>query len=93
MNVLRYPKWQASCQAALLEPDPVKLFQRVIVEENAMLRPIHDFAGSPENIELAAIANMLKSVRCLVASAFMLPDGQERHETALRHSNNRLKPN
>jgi hypothetical protein len=92
MSVLRYPKWQKSCEAALLEPDP-KLFQRVIVAENAMLRRIHDFAGSPENIELDAIANMLKSLRCLVASAFMLPDGEERHELALRNSNNRLKPN
>jgi hypothetical protein len=61
----------------LLELDPVKLFQRVIVAEDAMLRRIHEFAGSPENVELDAIANMLKSVRRIVASTFMLPDGEE----------------
>ena len=93
MRALRFPKWQKACEDALLEPDPVKLFQRVIVAEIAMLQRIHDLASSPTNIELDAIADMLKNLRCLVASAFMLPDGEERHEPALRILNNRLRPN
>lgn len=94
MSVLRFPEWQKPCKVALLESDPQKFFKQVIVAEAAIFHRLHDMANSPENMELDAMADMLKTLRCLVANIFMLPGGEERDPTQpLQIPNDRLKPN
>jgi hypothetical protein len=94
MSVLRFPEWQKPCEDALLEPDPEKLFQRVLVAETAIFRRLHGLARGPENTELEAMDEMLNSLRCLVANTFMLPDVVERvTKRPLRIPNSRPWPN
>jgi hypothetical protein len=94
MSALRFPEWQKVCEDALLEPDPAKLFRRVIVAETAIFNRLHIIANSSENIELESIANMLKYFLKLVANTFILPDGEEKEtKRPLQIPNNRLRPN
>jgi hypothetical protein len=92
MGVLRFPKWQKPCEDALLEADEKRLFRRVIVAERAIFHRLHDLASRPEKIELIAIDNMLASLRCLVANALNLPDGEQVTRKLLQMPNSRLKP-
>jgi hypothetical protein len=78
MGVLRFPEWQELCENALLEPDPEKLFQRIIVAETAIFHRLQDSTGRLENVELEAMDDVLNRLRCLIENTFMLPDGQER---------------
>jgi hypothetical protein len=92
MNALRFPDWQKPCELALLEPDPEKLFQRVIVAETAIYRRLRDSTSSPETVELEAIAGMLKNLRCLIAHTFVLSESEEKAATeSLQISDNRSK--
>ena len=94
MSILRFPEWQKPCEDALLEPDPQRLFQRVMVAETAMFDRIHAMANSPTNVELGAIADMLKYFLDLVANTFILPDSEERETKApLEMPDKRLRPN
>ena len=77
MSALRFPKWQKPCEQALLEPDPEKLFLRVLVAETAIFHCLHDFTSRPGNIELQAIDEMLKNLQRLLANSFTLPEGPE----------------
>jgi hypothetical protein len=77
MSVLRFPEWQKSCRDALLEPDPEKLFLRVIVAETAIFHRLHDFKKSPGYIELQAMDSMLKNLQRLVANSFTPPGLEE----------------
>jgi hypothetical protein len=93
VRALRYPKWQKPCEDALLEPDPQKLFQRVIVAETAIFHRLYNLANSPENIELRAIADMLKNFLSLVANTFILPDREESDtQRPLQIPHNRFRP-
>ena len=78
LSDLRCSKWQKLCEEALLEPDPEKLFLRVIVAETAIFHRSRDPASSPDNIELETMDRMLKSLQRLVANSFVLPDSEER---------------
>jgi hypothetical protein len=94
MIARRFPEWQKPCEDALLEPDPEKLFRRVLVAETAIFQRLQGFASSPENLELKAMDDMLNSLRRLVANTSMLPDGEEKvTKKPLRIPNNRLQPN
>jgi hypothetical protein len=66
------------CEDALLEPDPEKLFRRVLVAETAIFQRLQGFASSPENLQLKAMDGMLSRLRRLVAKTSMLPDGEEK---------------
>ena len=55
MSVLRFPDSQKPCEDALLESDPEKLFQRVIVAETAIFHRVHGLTSTPGNIELQAM--------------------------------------
>jgi hypothetical protein len=93
MSFRRFPEWQKPCEDALLEPDPEKLFQRVIVAETAIFRRLHELACGPENMELKAMDHMLGNLRRLIANAFILPEQEERNLTRpLRIPNVRTRP-
>jgi len=77
MGVLRFPEWQKACEHAFLEPDPEKLFQRVIVAETAIFHRLHAPANPPGNTELHAIDEALKDLQRLIANAFIPPAGKE----------------
>jgi hypothetical protein len=77
-----------------LEPDPEKLFQRVIVAETAIFHRLHKLSNTPENAELRAIDEALRNLRRLIANAFMLPiDEETATNRPLRMPNNRSRPN
>src|SRR5271165_6613381 len=91
MSALRFPAWQKPCKDALMEPDPDKLFQRVIVAETAIYRRLRDSTSIPERIELEAIADMLRNLRRLVAETFMLSDEEIGAKKPLEISDNGLR--
>jgi hypothetical protein len=82
MSVLTFPDWQKPCEDALLESDPEKLFQRVIVAETAIFHRVHALTSAPGNIELQAMDEALKRLQYLIAYTFALPTGEERGEHA-----------
>jgi len=94
MSSLRFPEWQKPCKDALLEPDPAKLFRRVIVAETAIFRRLYVIASRSEDIEIECIANMLKYFLKLVAITFTLPEGDEKGRSGpLQIPNDRPRPN
>ncbi len=94
MSVLRFPEWQRPCELAFLEPDPEKLFQRVIVAETAIFRRIHGLTNTPENIELQAMDEALKHLQRLITNTFVLPISEDGIvNRPPRIPNKRLSPN
>jgi hypothetical protein len=83
LSTLGFADWQKACRNALLERDPEKLFQRVIVAETAIFHRLHDdMASGPEHTELEAMAGMLKTLRRLLATTFTLADGRRKSNEA-----------
>ena len=72
-----FRKWQMACKRALIEPDPEKLFLRVIVAETAIFHRLHDPVSTPDNTELKAMDSMLKNLQRLIAISFTFSPGEE----------------
>ena len=86
-------KWQMACKQALIEPDPEKLFLRVIVAETAIFHRLHDPASMPDNTELKAMDSMLKNLQRLIAVSFTFSLGEEQSATGpLRAPHNPFRP-
>ena len=86
-------KWQMACKQALIEPDPEKLFLRVIVAETAIFHRLHDPANMPDNTELKAMDRMLKNLQRLIANSFTFSAGEEQSAAGpLRPSPNPVRP-
>ncbi len=66
MSELRYPEWQKPYHAALLEPNPQKLAQRVSEAERAILSRLQEIRiGSDNRMEAQAIEDALNGLRVL----------------------------
>lgn len=93
MGVLKFPEWQKPCEIAFLEPDPEKLFLRVIAAETAIYHRLHGITSTPENIELQAIDEALKNLERLITHTFTSPISEEGSPNEpLRIAQDRLKP-
>jgi hypothetical protein len=95
VSVVRFPEWQKPCECAFLEPDPEKLFHRVIVAETAIFRRRHKLTSTLGNVELQAMDEALKTLRRLLAHTFTIPISEETPTgSPLRLANSsQLRPN
>jgi len=75
---LRYPAWQRQYEAALHEPDPKKLLERVHAVEAAIFNRLQELAQTSENTdhkaEEQAIAEALRTLRVLKRDKLQFPD-------------------
>jgi hypothetical protein len=75
---LRYPAWQRQYEAALHEPDPKKLLERVYAVEAAIFNRLQELAQTSENTdhkgEEQAIAEALRTLRVLKRDKLQFPD-------------------
>ena len=75
---LRYPAWQREYEAALHEPDPKKLLERVYAVEAAIFNRLQELAQTSENTdhkaEEQAIAEALRTLRVLKRDKLQFPD-------------------
>lgn len=74
----RYPVWQREYEAALHEPDPKKLLERVHAAEAAIFSRLQELAQTSENTdhkaEERAIAEALRTLRVLMRDKLQFPD-------------------
>ena len=74
----RYPAWQRQYEAALHEPDPKKLLERVYAVEAAIFNRLQELAQTSENTdhkaEEQAIAEALRTLRVLKRDKLQFPD-------------------
>ena len=75
---LRHPAWQREYEAALHEPDPKNLLERVHAVEAAIVSRLQELAQSSENTdhkaEEQAIAEALRTLRVLKRDKLQFPD-------------------
>jgi len=75
---LRYPAWQREYEAALHEPDPKKLLERVHAVEAAIFYRLQELAQTSENpdykAEELAITEALRTLRVLKRDKLQFPD-------------------
>ena len=72
---LRFPDWQLSYQAALLEVDPQKLLERVKAAETAIfLRQQAMVHSSDGHVERQAIADAMRALRFIQVEKLGYPD-------------------
>jgi hypothetical protein len=75
LPTLQYPEWQADYQAALLELDPKKLFERVAAAEAVIFNRLQALAQNPDHsLEHQAIDDALASLRVLKQQKLDYPD-------------------
>ena len=60
-----HPDWRQLCQAALLEPNPEQLLERIARARNAVLDRIEDGHSKTTNGEQAALRNALATLDSL----------------------------
>jgi hypothetical protein len=75
---LRYPAWQRQYEAALHEPDPKKLLERVHAVEAAIFSRLQELGPTSENTdhkaEEQAIAEAVRTLRVLKRDKLQFPD-------------------
>jgi hypothetical protein len=70
-----YPEWQAEYQAALLELDPKRLFERVTAAETSIFNRLQAMSHSSDrHAERQAIEDALASLRVLKRDNLGFPD-------------------
>lgn len=74
----KHPHWQGAIEAALNEPDPVRLLERIYIAETAIFNRLHEPAqhadDSYRRAERQAIAEALKTLRILKRDKLGFPD-------------------
>ena len=60
--------WQSRCEEAFSEPEPLKVFDRVVAAETAIFRRLHELNRVPESVELEAIEEALRRLRLLITN-------------------------
>jgi hypothetical protein len=74
-----YPEWQAEYQAALLELDPKKLFERVTAAETAIFNRLQAMSHTSDgHAERQAIEDALASLRVLKRDNLGFPDWEKK---------------
>jgi hypothetical protein len=77
-SVLRFPLWQRTIEAALNEPDPKKLLERVYAAETAIYNRLQELAQSAEDAshlaERQAITDACKTLLILKRDKLGFPD-------------------
>ncbi len=74
-----YPEWQAEYQAALLELDPKRLFERVTAAETAIFNRLQAISHySDGHAERQAIEDALASLRVLKRDNLGFPDWEKK---------------
>ena len=72
---LRFPKWQKLCQEALVELDPQKLKERVLIAEAAVYVRLQELAQGPDGQEeRQALIDVTSSLRYLKRDVLKYPD-------------------
>jgi hypothetical protein len=72
---LKFPKWQKLCQEALVELDPEKLKERVLIAEAAVYMRLQKLAQSPDgHEERQALIDVTSSLRYLKRDVLKYPD-------------------
>ena len=74
-----YPEWQAEYQAALLELDPKRLFERVMAAETAIFNRLQAMSHTSDgHAERQAIEDALASLRVLKRDNLGFPDWEKK---------------
>lgn len=77
-QVIKYPRWQGSIEAALSETDPKNLLERVHTAEVAIFNRLLELGQHPEHassqVERQAIADACKTLRDLKRDKLGFPD-------------------
>ena len=74
-----YPEWQAEYQAALLELDPKRLFERVTAAETAIFNRLQAISHTLDgHAERQAIEDALSSLRVLKRDNLGFPDWEKK---------------
>ena len=74
-----YPEWQAEYQAALLELDPKRLFERVTAAETAIFNRLQAMSqNSDGHAERRAIEDALAALRVLKRDGLGFPDWEKK---------------
>jgi hypothetical protein len=74
-----YPEWQAEYQAALLELDPKRLFERVTAAETAIFNRLQAMShNSDRQAERQAIEDALAALRVLKRHNLGFPDWEKK---------------
>ena len=74
-----YPEWQRELEAALLEPDGKKLFERVMAAEAAIFNRLQAISQSPDfEAERHAIRDAVERLRILKRDGLGFPDWQKK---------------
>jgi hypothetical protein len=72
---LKFPKWQKLCREALVELDPDKLKERVLLAEAAVYVRLQELAQRPgEQEERQALIDVTSSLRYLKRDVLKYPD-------------------
>ncbi len=72
---LKFPKWQKLCQEALVELDPEKLKERVLIAEAAVYVRLQELAQGPDGQEeRQALIDVTSSLRYLKRDVLKYPD-------------------
>jgi hypothetical protein len=72
---LKSPKWRKLCQEALIELDPDKLKERVLIAEAAVYVRLQELAQSPDGQEeRQALIDVTSSLRYLKRDVLKYPD-------------------
>jgi hypothetical protein len=72
---LKFPKWQKLCQEALIELDPDKLKERVLIAEAGVYVRMQELAQSPDGQEeRQALIDVTSSLRYLKRDVLKYPD-------------------
>jgi hypothetical protein len=78
---LKFPKWQKLCQEALVELDPDKLKERVLIAEAAVYVRLQELAQSPDGQEeRQALIDVTSSLRYLKRDVLRYPDWETRSQ-------------